>query len=98
MFITMFGSISSTFIVLIFGNLNLAYALVLVVMIGWGTYFGLFMQYRLVESFGGRSSITVALLMLYITFSMVANPSISIVIMLRQAAAGVNIWKMGSYC
>ncbi len=81
MFITMFGAISSTFIVIILKNLNLVYALVLVVMISLGTVPGLFMQLKLVEWNGGRSSITVALLMFFITFSMVVNPSISIVVM-----------------
>lgn len=48
MFITMFGAISSTCIVMIFGKLNLWYALVLCIMAGLGSFFGLFMQYKIV--------------------------------------------------
>ena len=76
MFVTMYGTITSTIIVIIFGKLNLVYTGVLILLIIPGSYIGIRLQIVLVKWFNNRTSITVSILVFTILFYLVGNASI----------------------
>lgn len=76
MFVTTYGTITSTIIVIIFGKLNLVYTGVLILLIIPGSYIGIRLQIILVKWFNNRTSITVSILVFTILFYLVGNASI----------------------
>lgn len=77
MFIATINTISASIVVAIFAKLNLVYALMLCIMTAVGTIPGIMLQHALVR-WTGRPSATVLMLIIFIAFSIFANPAISI--------------------
>jgi hypothetical protein len=97
MYLSMVGSTASTFIVIMFGRFNPYYAIVLSVMTLIGSYPGLITQKWLVVK-TGKPSTTVALLLMFIIFCLLANPILSIINIFQMSKAGADVLKMGTYC
>ena len=98
MYVTTFGALSSTIVVLFLQKLNLAYCGVILLMIIPGTLIGLYCQYKLVAILKGRTSITVFFLLFTMLFFFVANAGISIAVLVRKAASGRDSMASQSYC
>lgn len=62
-----------------------------------GTVPGLVMEVKFRE-WTRRPSITPTFLLFLLIFSSVANPSISVAVLIQKAADNINIWKLTPYC
>jgi uncharacterized membrane protein YfcA len=84
MYIATLNCVSSSIVVMLFNKMDLMYALILCIMTAAGTIPGIILQHKIVR-ITGRPSMTVALLMFFILFSIIANPAISIDVLIQRA-------------
>lgn len=94
---SMINNISSSIGVVIFGRANLAYALIVAVMSAFGAIPGILLQQKIVD-WTGRPSTTVLIMLVFIVFSMVANPVIATDLMLKKVASDLSVTHFGEYC
>lgn len=77
-FCALVNNISSTIAQLIYKKLNLVYALMIVIPTLAGAVPGIYLQHYFIKC-SGRSSVTVVIMIFFIVFSVIANPTISII-------------------
>lgn len=66
-------------------------------MVTIGTWPGMYFSRKFVD-WTGRRSVTVAILLFFIVFSTVANPAISISVLIMMKNEGKDVMKFGNYC
>lgn len=98
MYLTLFTTLAASINVLMNNKINIPYAILINVLSIVGTIPGLYGQLWIVKKAGGRSSMTVAILLFFIVFQLVTILPLSIVANMRKSDDGEDITSFKSFC